>query len=51
MYTISPGLDTDYSSREDLRLLVRKLEEVMKRGIESIALFLDDIPPLSVGGV
>jgi len=49
VYAISPGLDIDYSSKCDLALLVRKLERLMDLGIESIAIFLDDIPPVVRG--
>ncbi len=45
VYAISPGLDLVYSSREDLNLLIRKLEGLMEHGFESIAVLLDDIPP------
>lgn len=49
IYALSPGLDVDYSSSNDMRLLVRKLERMMCLGIESIAIFLDDIPPVIRG--
>ncbi len=44
-FALSPGLDIDYGSEEDIRLLVRKFERFMELGVEYIALFLDDIPP------
>lgn len=49
VYAISPGLDIDYSSKHDLNVLIRKLESMMELGIESLAIFLDDIPPVLRG--
>ncbi len=48
-FALSPGLDIDYSSPHDIALLVRKFEYFMELGIECIALFLDDIPPVLRG--
>jgi len=42
---LSPGLDIDYSSRDDLNTLVRKLSTFMDLGVRTLAIFLDDIPP------
>ncbi|MEM1633671.1 MAG: protein O-GlcNAcase [Sulfolobales archaeon] len=44
-FAISPGLDIEYSSQEDLRILIRKLDLIMNLGVRIIGLFLDDIPP------
>jgi len=44
-YAISPGLDIDYSSREDIDILVRKLDSFMNLGVRILGVFLDDIPP------
>lgn len=49
VFALSPGLDIDYSSSRDLAVLVRKLQGVMEHGVEDIALFLDDIPPILRG--
>lgn len=49
VFAISPGLDIDYSSGEDLNTLLRKLSWVMDRGIRDLALLLDDIPPVLRG--
>lgn len=49
VFALSPGLDIDYSSRDDLAVLLRKFEWVMEMGISDIALFLDDIPPVLRG--
>ncbi len=49
VYALSPGLDIDYSSREDLGALLRKYQQVMNAGYDSIALLLDDIPPVLRG--
>ena len=48
-FALSPGLDIDYSSDNDIRLLLKKYEVFMNLGVESIALFLDDIPPVVRG--
>ncbi|PUA31546.1 MAG: hypothetical protein B7O98_09155 [Zestosphaera tikiterensis] len=45
VFALSPGLDINYSSRDDVNLLIRKYTKVMELGVESIALLLDDIPP------
>ncbi|MEM0066037.1 MAG: protein O-GlcNAcase [Sulfolobales archaeon] len=50
VFALSPGLDIDYSSEHDARLLVKKFSWVMELGIEDIAVFLDDIPPVLRGG-
>jgi|GEM_PF-4493176 hyaluronoglucosaminidase len=47
VFAVSPGLDIDYSSEDDVMVLVRKLSRVMELGIGSVAVFLDDIPPSS----
>lgn len=49
VFSLSPGLDIDYSSDSDLRLLLRKFEVFLNLGVEAIALFLDDIPPVVRG--
>ncbi len=49
VFALSPGLDIDYSSQTDLGLLLRKYGLFMDLGVESIALFLDDIPPVVRG--
>ncbi len=47
---LSPGLDIDYSSRDDVNLLIHKFALLMDLGVDIIALFLDDIPPVVRGG-
>jgi len=42
-------VDIDYSSDSDLRLLLREFEVFLNLGVEAIALFLDDIPPVVRG--
>ena len=49
VFAVSPGLDIDYSSEDDVMVLVRKLSRVMELGIGSVAVFLDDIPPVLRG--
>ncbi|MEM4659233.1 MAG: beta-N-acetylglucosaminidase domain-containing protein, partial [Sulfolobales archaeon] len=49
VFALSPGLDIDYSSEHDVRLLVKKLSWVMELGVEDLAVFLDDIPPVLRG--
>jgi hyaluronoglucosaminidase len=49
VFALSPGLDMDYSSKDDLGTLLRKFEWVMEVGVSDIALFLDDIPPVLRG--
>ncbi len=49
VFALSPGLDVDYSSERDVALLARKFEWFMELGIEDLALFLDDIPPVLRG--
>jgi len=49
VYALSPGLDIDYSSDKDLHILLRKYQQVMNAGYDSIALLLDDIPPVLRG--
>ena len=49
VYAISPGLTIDYSSKTDLNKLVKKLERMMEIGFSSLAIFLDDIPPVLRG--
>ncbi|MCX8185383.1 MAG: protein O-GlcNAcase [Sulfolobales archaeon] len=50
VFALSPGLDIDYSSRHDQDLLLRKISWAMELGIEDLALFLDDVPPILRGG-
>lgn len=49
VFAVSPGLDVDYSSESDALALVRKLSRVMELGIDSVAVFLDDIPSVLRG--
>jgi len=49
VFAVSPGLDVDYSSEDDSLALVRKLSRVMELGVNSVAVFLDDIPPVLRG--
>ena len=48
-FALSPGLDIDYSSMNDLNLLLRKFGRIMDLGVDVISLFLDDIPPIIRG--
>ncbi len=43
-YAISPGLDMIYSSDEDYRALLDKMDAMIDLGIHHVALFLDDVP-------
>ncbi|MCX7624668.1 MAG: protein O-GlcNAcase [Candidatus Sumerlaeaceae bacterium] len=43
-FAISPGLDIEYSNPADLALLLKKLELLNKAGVQSFALFFDDVP-------
>ena len=49
VFALSPGLDIDYSSDRDARILVRKFQGVMEHGVEDLAVFLDDISPILRG--
>lgn len=49
VFALSPGLDIDYSSEHDVGLLMKKFSWVMELGIEDLAVFLDDIPPVLRG--
>ncbi|MEM2203462.1 MAG: protein O-GlcNAcase [Sulfolobales archaeon] len=49
VFALSPGLDIDYSSNHDVRILLRKLQKIMEHGIEDLAIFLDDVPPILRG--
>lgn len=44
MYAISPGLSMRYTSDEDIRLILEKLDALATVGIPRFALFFDDIP-------
>lgn len=43
-YAISPGLDMVYSSEDDYRALLNKMESMIELGVRHVALFLDDVP-------
>lgn len=43
-YSIGPGLSLRYSSDDDRRSLIAKLEQLYEVGVRSFALLLDDIP-------
>lgn len=45
VYTLSPGLDVRYGSQEDLAAIRDKLTSLMRAGVRSFGLFLDDINP------
>lgn len=45
VYTLSPGLDVRYSSGEDISAIRDKLTSLMRAGVRSFGLFLDDINP------
>ncbi|HZW99107.1 MAG TPA: protein O-GlcNAcase [Trueperaceae bacterium] len=45
VYTLSPGLDVRYSSDEDSFAIREKLTSLMRVGVRSFGLFLDDINP------
>ncbi|MET1159591.1 MAG: protein O-GlcNAcase [Thermoprotei archaeon] len=49
VYAISPGLTIRYGDPGDLSILIRKLEKMMSLGFNSIAILLDDIPPVLRG--
>ena len=49
VYALSPGLDIDYSSKEDFNYIIRKLGDFMNLGCKSLAILLDDIPPILRG--
>lgn len=42
-YCISPGNDFEYTNEEDFKFLYKKLDQVIKNGINKFALLLDDI--------
>ncbi len=43
-FSVSPGLSMEYSSREDLSLLTRKLRAFHDLGVRFVSLGLDDVP-------
>jgi hyaluronoglucosaminidase len=43
-FSVSPGLSMEYSSREDLGLLTRKLQAFHDLGVRFVSLGLDDVP-------
>jgi hypothetical protein len=43
-YAISPGLSIEYSSDEDYRALIAKIDAMMEQGVRHFALFVDDVP-------
>lgn len=43
-YAISPGLSIEYSSDEDYRALIGKIDAMMEQGVRHFALFVDDVP-------
>lgn len=45
VFSLSPGLSMIYSDPSELDLLVAKLEQVRRAGVEDFALLFDDIPP------
>lgn len=44
-FSISPGLSMVYSDPTELDLLIAKLDQVRRAGVEDFALLFDDIPP------
>jgi hyaluronoglucosaminidase len=43
-FAVSPGLDIDYSGREDRAALAAKLEPLVERGVDWLVIAFDDIP-------
>ncbi|MFA7435961.1 MAG: protein O-GlcNAcase [Bacilli bacterium] len=42
-YTISPGIDFDYSSEDNFLMLFRKLDQVIDKGVKYFGILMDDI--------
>lgn len=43
IFAVSPGLDLNYKSDEDFRLLIRKLDTMYQLGVRDFAIFFDDL--------
>ena len=43
IFAVSPGLDLNYKSDEDFRLLIRKLDTMYNIGVRDFAIFFDDL--------
>lgn len=43
IFAVSPGLDLNYKSDEDFRLLIRKLDTMYDLGVRDFAIFFDDL--------
>ena len=43
IFAVSPGLDLNYKSDEDFRLLIRKLDTIYNIGVRDFAIFFDDL--------
>lgn len=43
-YAISPGLDMVYSSDDDYKALMNKMDAMIALGVANVALFVDDVP-------
>ncbi|MBQ3433458.1 MAG: beta-N-acetylglucosaminidase domain-containing protein, partial [Selenomonadaceae bacterium] len=41
IFAVSPGLDLNYKSDEDFRLLIRKLDTIYNIGVRDFAIFFD----------
>ena len=51
VYSISPGLDFNFESKEDFSFLVKKIEYALSKvGFNQAAIFLDDIDITNFGG-
>jgi len=43
IFAVSPGLDLNYKSDEDFRLLIRKFDMMYQLGVRDFAIFFDDL--------
>lgn len=43
VFAVSPGLDIDYKSDEDFRIMIRKLDAMYQIGVRDFAIFFDDL--------
>ena len=43
IFAVSPGLDLNYKSDEDFRLLIRKFDMMYQLGVRNFAIFFDDL--------
>lgn len=44
VYTIAPGLDIHYANADDVQMLIKKVDQLLREGVKHICILFDDIP-------